>query len=134
MTKDEAMRLALDALNYAADEIWCENDDDIIADARTALRTALAQHDVPETDFGETEPVAWWDGIGRFATVKEKDWDRRTGGILSAGRDIPLYTAPPQREWQGLTKEEAREICVANVPYVADMVTALEAKLKEKNT
>ena len=39
----------------------------------------------------------------------------------------------PKREWVGLTKEEAREICVANVPYVVDMVTALEAKLKEKN-
>ena len=39
----------------------------------------------------------------------------------------------PEKEWVGLTKEEAREICVANVPYVVDMVTALEAKLKEKN-
>jgi len=38
-----------------------------------------------------------------------------------------------QREWVGLTKEEAREICVANVPYVVDVVAALEAKLKEKN-
>ena len=40
----------------------------------------------------------------------------------------------PQREWVGLTDEEARELCVANVPYVIDMVRALEAKLKEKNT
>ena len=38
-----------------------------------------------------------------------------------------------QREWVGLTDEEARELCVANVPYVIDMVRALEAKLKEKN-
>ena len=45
-----------------------------------------------------------------------------------------LHTCtPPQREWIGLTKEEARELCVANVPYVVDMVTALEAKLKDKN-
>ena len=41
--------------------------------------------------------------------------------------------SPLVREWVGLTKEEARELCVANVPYVVDMVTALEAKLKEKN-
>ena len=39
-----------------------------------------------------------------------------------------------EREWVGLTNEEARELCVANVPYVIDMVRALEAKLKEKNT
>ena len=38
-----------------------------------------------------------------------------------------------KKEWVGLTDEEARELCVANVPYVIDMVRALEAKLKEKN-
>lgn len=41
---------------------------------------------------------------------------------------------PQKKEWVGLTKEEAREICVKNVPYVIDMVAALEAKLKEKNS
>jgi hypothetical protein len=51
----------------------------------------------------------------------------------STYKPIALYTAPPQREWVGLTDEEARELCVANVPYVIDMVRALEAKLKEKN-
>ena len=42
--------------------------------------------------------------------------------------------AQPEREWQGLTKEEAREISLANRPYVVDMIAALEARLKEKNT
>jgi hypothetical protein len=40
----------------------------------------------------------------------------------------------PQRPWVGLTKEEAKEISLANRPYVIDMIAALEAKLKEKNT
>jgi hypothetical protein len=39
-----------------------------------------------------------------------------------------------KKEWVGLTKEEARKICVATVPYVVDMAAAIEAKLKEKNT
>lgn len=39
-----------------------------------------------------------------------------------------------QREFIGLTKEEAREISLANRPYVVDMIAALEARLKEKNT
>ena len=39
-----------------------------------------------------------------------------------------------RREWVGLTKEEVKEISFANRPYVVDMVVALEAKLKEKNT
>jgi len=38
-----------------------------------------------------------------------------------------------RREWVGLTKEEAKEISLANRPYVVDMVAALEARLKEKN-
>jgi hypothetical protein len=35
--------------------------------------------------------------------------------------------------WVGLTKEEAKEISLANRPYVIDMIAALEARLKEKN-
>ena len=52
-----------------------------------------------------------------------------------------LYTAPPQREWQGLTDEEIREFEIWlddeeekhgwNLP--ADIVKYIEAKLKEKN-
>ena len=76
----------------------------------------------------EPEPVAW-----RFH-------DRNMWCYVDHLTDLPqdkfkpLYTTPPQREWVGLTDEEARELCVANVPYVIDMVRALEAKLKEKNT
>lgn len=47
-------------------------------------------------------------------------------------RDL-LYQAMP-REWVGLTPEEVKEISLANRPYVVDMVVALEARLKEKNT
>ena len=39
----------------------------------------------------------------------------------------------PKRQWVGLTKEEAKEISLANRPYVIDMIAALEARLKEKN-
>ncbi len=38
----------------------------------------------------------------------------------------PLYTAPPQRKWQGLTDEDLRQIILAAVGVA-------EAKLKEKN-
>jgi hypothetical protein len=47
---------------------------------------------------------------------------------------IKTRLAQPEKEWVGLTKEEARKICVATVPYVVDMAAAIEAKLKEKNT
>ncbi len=44
-----------------------------------------------------------------------------------------LEEAQVKKEWVGLTKEEAKEITLANRPYVIDVVAALEAKLKEKN-
>lgn len=39
-----------------------------------------------------------------------------------------------EKEWVGLTPEEAKEISLANRPYVIDMIAALEKRLKEKNT
>ena len=51
-----------------------------------------------------------------------------------AAECIEYLLSVVQKEWVGLTDEEARELCVANVPYVIDMVRALEAKLREKNT
>ncbi len=44
-------------------------------------------------------------------------------------RDQPLYTAPPQREWVGLTDDERDELCLGD----ESVARAIEAKLKEKN-
>jgi hypothetical protein len=121
MTDRELMQMALDALEKHVLEY----------ETAEALRARLAQP--------EPEPVAWLYDLYSPDDPTEiiKDWTasslaevKRCGGVNLR----PLYTAPPQREWQGLTKEEARELCVANVPYVVDMVAALEARLKEKNT
>jgi hypothetical protein len=50
----------------------------------------------------------------------------------------PLYTAPPQREWQGLTDEEIKKeqhhIDWTNAHTYSKFARAIEAKLKEKNT
>jgi hypothetical protein len=80
------------------------------------------------------EPVAWELRTGNTDRVlieitnnpqKAHDWK------ASLNEVVPLYAAP--REWVGLTKEEAKEISLANRPYVIDMIAALEARLKEKN-
>ena len=77
----------------------------------------------------QQEPVAWvYNGIlhefdpSEFATSEVK----------------PLYTAPPKREWVGLTDEEI-EKCKINggLPHAINWrlsVKVMEAKLKEKNT
>jgi len=83
------------------------------------------------TTFGmypEPEPVAW------FCKLPDNKISIKIVGKPTEGNWEPLYAAPQKKEWVGLTDEEAREICVKNVPYVIDMVAALEAKLKEKNT
>lgn len=98
-----------------------------------ALRTALAQPDVPETAFGETEPVAWMHNFIDDVIIK----NRPTDITCNAGRWTALYTAPPQREWVGLTDDEVMSLLPGAVrlpPGWADTVRAIEAKLKEKNT
>jgi hypothetical protein len=46
---------------------------------------------------------------------------------------IPLYTAPPKREWVGLTDEEV-ESWRGNYDFFnSALVREVEAKLKEKN-
>ena len=57
----------------------------------------------------------------------------------STYKPVALYTASPQREWQGLTDEEIDELAEANLDFnwkdgVEDFARAIEAKLKEKNT
>jgi hypothetical protein len=55
---------------------------------------------------------------------KEDAW-RDCGGFIQ-----PLYTAPPKREWVGLTDEDfygQNELQIYAMKYA-------EAKLKEKNT
>ena len=89
----------------------------------------------------EPEPVAWGvdEGEGRCISLHDlyfvkEDADHMAELKGTHAKVVALYTTPPKKEWVGLTDEEARELCVANVPYVIDMVRALEAKLKEKNT
>ena len=48
-----------------------------------------------------------------------------------------LYSAPPKREWVGLTDEELYDLwCITKPEYEDryDFARAVEAKLKEKNT
>ena len=93
------------------------------------------------------EPVAWANSYD----LQNFDMKVRTGPDLH--HTVPLYTAPPKREWQGLTDEEVYE-CerLATVRYQrhkysvhGQIITpadglewhfarAIEAKLREKNT
>ena len=87
--------------------------------AAEALRQALAEP--------EQEPVAWHepDAFGNVTTHKK--WAMENGWQ-------PLYTAPPQKEWVGLTDEEIdAAVKSCNTLDTYKYFRAIEAKLKEKN-
>jgi hypothetical protein len=126
LTREEAQQV-LDALELAAEEIYCFQDDDPIGIARKTLRARLSAP--------EPEPVAWFTEDHRedkSATTYSKKmaerWKEKGWPVT------PLYTAPPQREWQSLTDEELNLIYAEPQTHSGQYARAIEAKLKEKNT
>jgi hypothetical protein len=111
MTKDAALKLALEAL-----------DGDHIDRAYAYIQEALAQP--VRSDCAETgvcirsglyvsalaqpmlEPKAWWDA--KLGVFDEKHFDQLQ----------PLYTSPPQR--QPLTDEQDRALCEASCNDASD--------------
>jgi hypothetical protein len=80
----------------------------------------------------EPEPVAWMNE----GDIGKTDWKVWAHGKPTA--TIPLYTTPPQREWQGLTDEEILEEYRQSYGDDGNLTDvyfarAIEAKLKEKN-
>ena len=128
MTKDEALKLALEALENIdrwLPTIGQKGLREYEADAITAIKKALAQP--------EQEPVAWiWekeDGYTSIETHSLDDEDMKNVGIKSIK---PLYTTPPQRTWVGLTDEEIMAIAF-NFDVPSLVIRTVETKLKEKN-
>ena len=116
MTKDEALKLALEALGNTWTEPKSEQYE-IEKEAITAIKEALAQP--------EQEPV----GIVQSAHELNDDWL----GKLPCG--TKLYTAPPQRPWVGLTQQDI-DIAFDDTQEGGgfdDFARAIEAKLKAVN-
>ena len=133
----EAMQMALEALE--SDPI---SHAGIVSrkQAIAALRQAL-----------ETEPFEYWNAVEGWVKIDEvrEHFDAVGCGTIykSAGEGrSPLYTAPPKKEWVGLTADEIWKcnkaksgsavefhICYAH-QNLEDFAEAIEAKLKEKNT
>ena len=97
------------------------------------------------TTFGmypEPEPVAWGvdEGEGRCISLHDlyfvkEDADHMAELKGTHAKVVALYTAPPKKEWVGLTEDEIYEAVEnSNSVLVKDMARAIEAKLKEKNT
>jgi hypothetical protein len=166
MTKDEALRLALEAL-----ENWFEFDPENFGEvdkkAITAIKAALANEALerkaenarelgldyepieakdkpwekfcdsncvwtdhhPDCKLAKDEPVATledleqeiYENTRQFVSFDVMEWMLKR-----------YYTTSPQRTWIGLTGED--EIDWEEGGNLRDLVKAIEAKLKEKNT
>ena len=77
----------------------------------------------------QQEPVAWLDAEMSQAYTVDELADASGTGFL------PLYTAPPKREWVGLTEKEWYEATgiPRNATLPMSMLKGIEKALKEKN-
>lgn len=122
MTDRELLQQALNALEAAY------HPDTKAGGVMEAISARLAQH--------EQEPVAVWElQEGGWDTIADAEWME----TLPIG--TKLYTAPPQREWVGLTKEEIKSIVQDHTDLWGDVpntdgygiAESVEAMLKGKN-
>jgi len=133
----EAIEEAIEVLEDASAEMLMETGDkNYYIEAIAVLRQALVDADdtsqerVDEIVKDEHEPVAWANSFD----LQNFDMKVRTGPDLH--HTVPLYTAPPKREWVGLTKEDMPDgdnpMFDTNEFYAG--IAWAEIKLKEKNT
>jgi hypothetical protein len=118
----KAMQMALEALELYQSKSSVQMFDDAVKALRQALET-------------EQEPVCWtvadgWvyaNDTSQIGTSKKVNWQT-------------LYTAPPKREWVGLTDEEIHDYADKYLYQhgsnygIKAFGKAIEAKLKERNT
>jgi len=121
LTREEAQQV-LDALEAEHSAIYGTSQ---TVKATELLRTRLAQP--------EPEPVAWGVIASNTGRICQVEIEENEIVVYNPKHIVPLYTAPPQREWQGLTDEEISEL-IRNTHNTGSFVRAIEAELKEKNT
>ena len=147
---EQAARQALEALENTHD-VGCKQTQEAI----TGLSQALAQAEKQEpcnpscapgycyckemAGQPKQEPVAWLDKERNIIYMHDT---HKTDECHGFRRTTPLYTAPPKREWVGLTDEEVRtayctvgdkEWAIGGMSDAEPFARAIENKLKEKN-
>ena len=147
MTKDEALKLALEALKQIDEAMPFP----VAKLAQSVIKEALAQP--------EQEPVAWEGGEGweslAWELCADENGEDSCNELIWEGGPIPepwgdrwmkyeeeakrlialvqKHTTPPQRTWVRLTDEDISEI-VRGTHNTGSFVRAIENKLKAKNT
>jgi hypothetical protein len=113
LTREEAHQV-LDALESCYDVIdWPADGETPQDDAAKVLHAKLSAPEPVPTGFIRTLVKVHADGT--------ETWTEEA-----------FYTAPPQREWQGLTDEDRQELAAEQYGWEG-LCSAVEAKLREKN-
>jgi len=135
----EAIEEAIEVLEDASAEMLMETGDkNYYIEAIAVLRQALVDADdtsqerVDEIVKDEHEPVAWANSFD----LQNFDMKVRTGPDLH--HTVPLYTAPPKKEWVGLTDDDViyfrYQATFCDEFDAAFMAELIEKDLREKNT
>jgi hypothetical protein len=122
MIKDEALKLALEALQLCTNAGMIPMYLNANQTAIAAIEEALAQEQVPVAlpccGYADASAVKW----------------NPHNQVVQCHNCGQVYETPPQHTWIGLTDETISEIAINNPPMVHEFARAIEAKLKEKNT
>ncbi len=129
LTREEAQQV-LDALQCATPPTFSAK---IVEDWQNAVEFLRARLSAPEP-----EPVAWVYDKFNWESWGDGSWQITVTQNKERDDQQPLYTVPPQREWQGLTDEEALAVGLdagfrSGSVRFNRLVQTIEAKLKEKN-
>lgn len=79
----------------------------------------------------QQEPVAWISDSPTKGNGKQLHWTKAEAWRWSSNI-TPLYTAPPKREWVGLTLNEAEDFYEKYTDR-AELINAIDKFLEEKN-
>jgi hypothetical protein len=115
LTREEAQQLI--------DELWKSfNEESTKPNLLSAIETIRAKLSEPEP-----EPVAWLGISETWGLPKMVVSEYKKDGYK------PVYLAPPQREWQGLTVDEFYDLDDVGRKMILEYGRLVEAKLREKN-
>ena len=146
MTDRELMQQALEKLEFFAHmKSVSEHTRRLIA----VLRERLAQPEQESVKFNctvvddahpEGVPLSQWGQQQKQKPFCYHDGRNIVGKEFADHSDVfPLYTAPPLRQWQGLTEEDLFDIAIVNfgepdLQLFIEMGKLVQEELKEKNT
>jgi hypothetical protein len=145
MTKDEALKLALEAFNDLAawndGEVGSHMDEPYAAEVArriiTAIEEALAQSEQEPVAYDKTEMNCFVQDLydKKMQEGKHGHYETMFHVVHQAIKKVP-----PQRTWVGLTDREIDELWMSHHDDFGNPLSAtgyeraIEAKLKEKNT